>query len=339
MNNIKGLTQNQNGQNLFSHLNKDVMVSITDTRGILIYANEKYCESMGSYMHELIGETHKLFESRRHKDQKFGNLWKTIKKGKVWYGILKSRNCEGQVTWLETSISPVRNKNGNVNKYVSVYTDITERRKLKLTKILQKGKYKIDNLDIDAMILERSREPESIDFRKMTNSVIKNISETMDIQEIDFTVKVLVNTEFQSIPNLVFVLLKNLVHNAIKFNNINENPFINIYVFSKGKKIQIRIEDGGQGIPNRNLDKIFDLFYSDDRSESAGIGLGLYTVDNIVNELNGDIRVYSEVHKGTTFIINLPDYRANTRKQTQSTLSKNFLNHTLVKNAVIKFLI
>jgi len=67
--------------------------------------------------------------------------------------------------------------------------------------------------------------------------------------------------------------------------------------------IEVRIRDTGRGIPEENLRKIFDPFFS---TKGQGGGLGLSIVSGIVKEHNGRIRAESQVGKGTTFIIELP---------------------------------
>ncbi|MDZ7305179.1 MAG: ATP-binding protein [candidate division KSB1 bacterium] len=69
--------------------------------------------------------------------------------------------------------------------------------------------------------------------------------------------------------------------------------------------IQIEFTDTGVGIPEENLDKIFDAFFTT-KSQISGVGLGLSVSYEIIRQHNGSIAVASEVNKGTSFIIHLP---------------------------------
>jgi len=67
--------------------------------------------------------------------------------------------------------------------------------------------------------------------------------------------------------------------------------------------VEIIFNDDGEGIPQENLNKIFEPLFT---TKAKGIGLGLAIVKNIIDHHNGKIEVESEVGKGTTFIIKLP---------------------------------
>jgi signal transduction histidine kinase len=71
----------------------------------------------------------------------------------------------------------------------------------------------------------------------------------------------------------------------------------------------ITITDNGKGISKENLSRIFEKFYripTGDIHENEGFGLGLYFVKNTVTQMNGNIKVTSNVDKGTTFTIEFP---------------------------------
>jgi two-component system NtrC family sensor kinase len=69
--------------------------------------------------------------------------------------------------------------------------------------------------------------------------------------------------------------------------------------------IKIEITDTGHGIPEENLPRLFEPFFSS-KPEGMGTGLGLSIVYEVIDEHNGSIEVESEVDKGTTFIVKLP---------------------------------
>ena len=491
MNSIKKIDPNSSEQNIFSQLNKNVIVSITDRLGRLVYANENYCRIVGFNAHEIIGETHKILESPRHKDKRYKDLWKTIKKGNVWNGVLKTSSYQGRTTWLETTIIPIKNKCGNIAKYISIYHEISNNKNSRLEQIeselkyhtlfklinvssmivvdirgfitewnkgaastfgytkeeilgehiaslitsksreekvnelrkvvhnleafclnetiemfgvkkngeefpleftlnkleigdriyysaimmdiskrkqlekklkaksrdteaflyrsayelmspisttgrvvdlmrqekvnnniieitsildttLEKGKLTIHELANSSIIRESNKGTEIINFSRLIENVIQNISETHNLLGIKFKVKILVQSQFHSYANLLKLIFKCLIENAVKYSKpivSGFEPKITIEIASQGKDIRIKIEDNGKGILRENVHKIFGLFYSQDVNQSTSNGLGLYIVNNIIDELGGEIQVDSEINIGTCFTICIPDSR------------------------------
>lgn len=99
----------------------------------------------------------------------------------------------------------------------------------------------------------------------------------------------------------------NILSNAIKYNNGNNSIYIK--VFKKNNSINISIKDSGIGIPKSEYKNIFERFYRLDKSRGAnekGAGVGLTIAKSIVNAHGGEIEVYSEINKGSEFIISLP---------------------------------
>lgn len=99
----------------------------------------------------------------------------------------------------------------------------------------------------------------------------------------------------------------NILSNAIKYNNGNNEIYIK--VFKKNNSINISIKDSGIGIPKSEYKNIFERFYRLDKSRGAnekGAGVGLTIAKSIVNAHGGEIEVYSEINKGSKFIISLP---------------------------------
>jgi two-component system NtrC family sensor kinase len=72
-------------------------------------------------------------------------------------------------------------------------------------------------------------------------------------------------------------------------------------------EISVEISDSGIGIPEENLKKIFDSFFTT-KDEIKGVGLGLSVCYGFIKDHGGDIKVKSQVGAGTTFTITLPVY-------------------------------
>lgn len=95
------------------------IVSKTDLRGQIIYANDAFVEISGYTRDELIGQPHNIL---RHPDmpaQAFAHLWETLKKGNPWKGIVKNRTKDGGFYWVKAVIVPVRKEDQTIG-YMSV---------------------------------------------------------------------------------------------------------------------------------------------------------------------------------------------------------------------------
>ena len=98
-------------------------------------------------------------------------------------------------------------------------------------------------------------------------------------------------------------LLINAAH-AIDEGDVQHND-IQIRTWVDGDDVFAEVKDSGKGISKENLGRIFDPFFTT-KPIGVGSGLGLPICRNIVNEFGGDLRVESEVGKGTRFIVRLP---------------------------------
>ena len=101
--------------------------------------------------------------------------------------------------------------------------------------------------------------------------------------------------------------LSNLVENAIKYNK--ENGWIHVSLNVDNTYFFVKVEDSGIGIPQEDLDRIFERFYRVDKSHSreiGGTGLGLAITNSAVRMHHGAIRVYSREGEGTTFTVRMP---------------------------------
>lgn len=99
-------------------------------------------------------------------------------------------------------------------------------------------------------------------------------------------------------------VLYNLCENAIRYNN--ENGSVLVTVTEEGDKTFLIVEDTGIGIPKESQERVFERFYRVDKSRSkstGGTGLGLAIVKHIVMKLNADIRLESEIGKGTKITV------------------------------------
>jgi PAS domain S-box-containing protein len=108
-------------------------------------------------------------------------------------------------------------------------------------------------------------------------------------------------------PVALHRMLDNLMSNALKFTSAKGH--VTMRLFSNKDIVTLQVSDTGVGIPNDQLERIFDRFYQVDGSTTrhyGGVGLGLALVKGIVEAHGGQITVASQVGRGTTFTVLLP---------------------------------
>jgi len=101
------------------------ILSTSDLDGNITYANSKFCEISEYSPDELIGKPHNILRHPDMPKEVFENLWKTIKNGEVWHGIVKNLSKSGKTYIVDATIIPVLDKNGRIEEYIGIRRDIT----------------------------------------------------------------------------------------------------------------------------------------------------------------------------------------------------------------------
>ncbi len=97
-----------------------VIISETDTKGVIVYANRKFCEIACYTKDELIGQPHNIIRHPDMPKKAFEDLWRTIKNGSTWNGVVKNLRKDGLYYWVDTTITPNINDEEEIVGYSAV---------------------------------------------------------------------------------------------------------------------------------------------------------------------------------------------------------------------------
>lgn len=150
-----------------------------------------------------------------------------------------------------------------------------------------------------------SFDPVEFNLHELSSTVVQEMqSISRQDQKIDFSFNA--NENMYSDKKIIRNILINLISNAIKFSN--EDGTIKVKISYTKKHFVLEVADNGIGISNEDKKHLFERFFRGKNATNiGGTGLGLNIVSKYVELLKGKIELQSELGKGTTFIITIPD--------------------------------
>ncbi len=103
-------------------------IILTDTDGKITWVNPSFSKQTGYEKNEVIGKNTSFLKSGMHDEGYYKQMWDIITSGETWYGEIANRRKDGSQFIVEQTISPVRNSDGDISHYVSIWQDITDRK-------------------------------------------------------------------------------------------------------------------------------------------------------------------------------------------------------------------
>lgn len=88
------------------------LVSETDSKGIITFANKQFCDVAEYSLDELMDQPHNMVRHGDMPKAAFEDLWKTVKAGKVWQGYVKNKTKSNGYYWVYATVYPYKNENG-----------------------------------------------------------------------------------------------------------------------------------------------------------------------------------------------------------------------------------
>ena len=210
---------------------------------------------------------------------------------------------------LKKYLDEIRRKS---NKVINNISDIIT---------LLKEDKKEEKIHLEDILIEPHLQQLFFSFESVAK--IKNI-------ELNYSVELPDNFFLHTNLNKLESLVNNLVSNAIKFSR--KNTEVTFLSFIENDLFHIQVIDQGSGIKEENQSSIFSKFYQEDKKgKSEGFGIGLAIVKDIIDNLNGEIKVESKLNEGSTFKIQLPIVKNEESIDDVKLVSKQFKNKPAIK--------
>jgi PAS domain S-box-containing protein len=161
-----------------SIIEKSSMVSKTDLEGRITYVSDSFVDITGFTKNELLNNTHSLLRHYSVSDEFFAKMWNTIKSKKTFRALIKNFTKDKKIIYLDTTISPIFDKEGDIIEFIAYRFDITKEVELQSTLIKQN--YKLSeskNILNEAQRIahvgnwENNLELDKLTFSKEANSI------------------------------------------------------------------------------------------------------------------------------------------------------------------------
>jgi PAS domain S-box-containing protein len=273
-------------------------IEVTSEKG-----NTIYILSRGMPVHNHAGETIQWVGINLDVTQE-----KRLEKRKDEFLKIASHELKSPITSIISSLYILRDELGKSDQQIGLeYVGRMQRQLNNLTQLVE------DLLDLSKIEMDKlSYHPQIINLRELIHEVVEMMSaQATHAIELDMPEDVYLEADRHRLSQV----LVNLLSNAIKFSP--DKDHVSLTVKPEEEMIVIQVSDLGIGIPEKELPRVFDKFFSgeEDRVRKiTGLGLGLFLTKKIVDLHHGSISVTSEVGKGTTFTVILPI------RQTKTTL-------------------
>lgn len=147
------------------------IVSKTDIYGYITFVNDEFCNISKYSRDELIGQNHNIVRHPDVSPEVFKRLWKTILAKKVYKGIIKNLAKDGSVFYLNATIIPILDENGNIEEFVAIRHDVTEVIELNERLMATRIELKELNLSLEEKVKEQTKE--LLDFNKSLENRVK----------------------------------------------------------------------------------------------------------------------------------------------------------------------
>lgn len=316
---------------------------VTNSNVEIFYVNPAWERQFGYMFSEVVGKNPRILQSGKTPKEVYTRLWTLLKAGETFQttDVIDKRK-DGSLFNLWSTYFSVEFE--SQLHHVQILDDITETKRVAefhkqfIRVAAHDIRSPLHNLKLISELAAQERSDRTTDELKKEIARLDRLTKTLlDVGQIEaghiildrrgfdiaalaqslararyaYTGSVVVASDAQVRVNgdeaRIEQVLQNLVENALKYSASTEP--IRITIQSDETVAHISVSDTGKGIPEAEQGKLFDAYFRTHESRTSGVvgtGLGLFIVREIVRAHGSDIRIMSEMGKGTSFSFDLP---------------------------------
>ena len=161
------------------------IVSKTDINGIITFVNDEFCKISGYSYHELIGQNHNIVRHPDVSTSNFESLWKTILSKKPFKATVKNLSKDGSTVYLNTTITPILDKNENIIEFIAIRYDVTAEVELKKHLEIKEKELEQLNLTLEQKVIEQTKQLQELN-KTLEQRVLEEIKKNEEKQKMLF---------------------------------------------------------------------------------------------------------------------------------------------------------
>lgn len=153
-------------------LSQSAIFSVTDEKGDIIFANQKFIDVSKYSLEELLGQNHRILKSGHQPQEIFVDMWATISSGKIWRGEIKNRAKDGSYYWVDAMIVPIPGLDGKPQNYAALRIIINDKKDIE-----EKNKKHLEEFEKISK-LTVGRELKMIELKKEIKTLKEDLMKT-----------------------------------------------------------------------------------------------------------------------------------------------------------------
>ncbi len=272
-----------------------ILLSIIVVVGSWIFTLRRQVQRKTKSLREEVEEKHKMQKLLFQKNEELEK--RNYELDKFVYSV--SHNVRSPIASALGLVSVIQlefDKNPNLSFYVS-----------NIGKSLHKLDYYVNKILAYVANKNFKVKKERIHFDGLIAQLIEEAKFLEGAEEVEFNKEIIQEVKFYSDTDRLYTILECLIANAVEYRAKREEPsFVKISARVTRTHASISIEDNSEGIQEKQLDKVFEMFYRGNE-RSKGTGLGLYVVKQTVEQLGGTLQLQSNSKKGSIFTLQIPN--------------------------------